>query len=688
MFRAVRRLLLGVLLIAAASAVLVMGDRSGERGGTAATAGAPAPRIAVVQISSIDSMNTGRDGAMERLEAAGYSRASGTRFDLFNAEGDIGTLNQIAAQVCSASPPYDLVISLSTVGTQAVMRANKRGIPQVFGLVASPPGIGIPLGPWTEGSTRPANVAGFGTLQPAEVLFEAMRTCAPGVRRVGCVWNPAEPNAEASVKLGRAVCAKLGIELLEANGSNVNEVASAADGVIARGIDCFWILADTNVIAAAKPVIERCRRASVPVITNFPNMAAMGAAINYGADYHAMGVSTGAIAELVLGGCPPRDVPCENFVPISLWLNHDGFGKDWTRPAELEQHAERIYEGTGAPKLRTVEQPAAPESVLALLAARAKSGAGATPAAQPARMPVISLITYNRSPNFEECYRGFMDELPKLGMVDGTNCRVVLRDAQLDIGTLNTIVTATAEERPDVVVPFTTPALQATIRRIRDRPVVFSLVASGVEAGAGTSNDDHLPNVTGAQTSSDVALMVRILQEALPAARRVGTVFAPGETNSVFNRNELAAELRKAGIELVSAGADRPTELPEAADGVVTQGIQAMVQISDNSSGTGFATIVKAADRAGIPVLAFTPGAMRAGATLAVSRDFEDVGRLSARLAVRVLKGEQTAKIPFTWPDRTELLVNPARMAKYRVVLPAERMKGARTMTESTGARP
>jgi ABC-type uncharacterized transport system substrate-binding protein len=79
---------------------------------------------------------------------------------------------------------------------------------------------------------------------------------------------------------------------------------------------------------------------------------------------------------------------------------------------------------------------------------------------------------------------------------------------------------------------------------------------------------------------------------------------------------------------------------------------------------------------------------MRAGATLAVSRDFEDVGRLSARLVARVLKGEQTAKIPFSWPDRTELLVNPARMAKYRVVLPAERMKGARTMTESTGAKP
>ncbi|NBP52158.1 MAG: hypothetical protein EBU70_13460, partial [Actinobacteria bacterium] len=68
----------------------------------------------------------------------------------------------------------------------------------------------MPLGPWTPGSTRPENVAGFGTLQPAELLFGAMREAAPRVRRVGCIWNPAEPNAEASVRLGREVCAKLG----------------------------------------------------------------------------------------------------------------------------------------------------------------------------------------------------------------------------------------------------------------------------------------------------------------------------------------------------------------------------------------------------------------------------------------------------------------------------------------------
>ena len=35
----------------------------------------------------------------------------------------------MAAAVCSASPSYDMVVSLSTLATQAVMRANKRALP-------------------------------------------------------------------------------------------------------------------------------------------------------------------------------------------------------------------------------------------------------------------------------------------------------------------------------------------------------------------------------------------------------------------------------------------------------------------------------------------------------------------------------------------------------------------------------
>jgi putative ABC transport system substrate-binding protein len=133
-------------------------------------------------------------------------------------------------------------------------------------------------------------------------------------------------------------------------------------------------------------------------------------------------------------------------------------------------------------------------------------------------------------------------------------------------------------------------------------------------------------------------------------------------------------------------GADRPTELPEAADGLATQGVQAIMQISDSSSSTGFGTIIKAADRANIPVFAFAPGAMNSGATIAVSRDFEEVGRISARLMDKVLRGESPGNLPFADPQETVFLVNPERMKQFGIVLPKDMLDTARAVTEGDGA--
>ncbi|MFM8817646.1 MAG: ABC transporter substrate-binding protein, partial [Phycisphaerales bacterium] len=358
------------------------------------------------------------------------------------------------------------------------------------------------------------------------------------------------------------------------------------------------------------------------------------------------------------------------------------FGAGWRRPADLERSAERIVEG-GAVRTQAVERAEVPPAVAQMLAARAVQASARTAGGH---LPTIAAITYSRTPNFDDAYRGFLAEMEAIGLGDGVGARIELRDAQLDIGALGTIVAAVSAERPDVVVPFTTPALQAVMRKIKDRPVVFSLVASGIEAGAGRSAADHLPNVTGAQIEGDWTRMIEVLKDAMPGVRRVGTVFAPGEANSVFNKESWRQALAAAGIELVAVGADRPTELSEAADGLVTQGIDAVAQISDNASSMGFATIVRAADRAGLAVFSFTPGSMRAGATFAVARDFEDVGRVSARLVKRVLAGEAVAGIPFADPQRTVLHANPERLQRFGIRIPPEILQDATVVREGDPA--
>ena len=666
MLQRLRRLLLGIILIVAASAVLVLTDKSGSRTAQNAARSAKSTRIAIIQLTNIAAFETGKAGLLAYLASVGYSAPNGCVIETFNASGDMATLAQICAQVGS-STHYDLVISLGTACTQSFVRTNTRCIPHVIGIVASPPAIGIPLGPYTEKSDRPACCAGFGTLQPIEQLFRILVACAPDAKRVGVVWNPAEPNSEVSVKLGRIACAQLGLELIEANGGNVSDVTHSAEAVLSSGVDAFWMLPDVQVSSAANIIIDRCNKAQVPAITNLPELGARGGAINIGADWATIGATTGLFAELLLRGVDATALPMENFTPAIITIDTNAVPKSWTLSQQLLESATEIYTAGKPPEIKKLAFPLAPESALITLAALNQKRA--TTATPPAQLPAIALFTYNRTPNFEDCYAGFAAEWARLGYIDGKNCKMSLRDAQFDSGTLNTIASAIAEERPDVVVPFTTPALQASMRHITDTAIVFTLVSSGVVVGAGTSNTDHLPFVTGSQVTSDWDKMLEVARVAIPDLRRVGTIYSPGESNSVHFHALWKAKLAAAGIELVSVGADKPTEVPEAADALASMGIQAIMQISDNASSTGFRSITKAADRANIPVFGFSPTALHYGATIVVARDYRDVGRLAAQLVDRVLKGESPAKIPFVDPDTTVIAVNPERLTRFGITL-------------------
>ncbi|MFM7051662.1 MAG: ABC transporter substrate-binding protein, partial [Planctomycetota bacterium] len=661
MLSRVRRLLLGLALIAAASAVLVLSDRSGSRnaGGSAAAGGAqpaaagaldPRKRIAFIRYASIAAFEIGGEGAMKHLEAAGYSRDAGAVYDLFNAEGDQATLAQVCAQVASSPEPYDCIVTLGTAATQAYLRANKAGAAQVMGLVASPPAINVPLGAFAEGAGRPAFLSGFGTAQPIAALFETLKSLDPSAKRIGVAYNPAEPNSEASMKAARAAAAAIGLEMVEANGGTVTEIVNAAEVVISRGVDAYWLLPDTVVNSAATTLIQRATTHGVPVISSFPEVAKDGAALCMGADWMACGHTTGIFAELALGGVDPRTLPIDNFTPARTTLCMHAWPARWKAPAGFVEKASEVWFSGLAPVIREVELPMAPPAALEALAALRARQAAARSAQAPGAasgdkrpLPTIALLTFNRTPNFEDCYAGFLAEWKRLGFEDGRNCTLSLRDAQFDSGTLNTMAAAIAEERPDLVVTFTTPALQAAMRRMKDRTILFSLSSSGVAAGAGASATDHLPNITGAEVGSDWDRMIEVARAALPSMRRVGTIYSPSETNSVYFEREWRGRLAAAGIELVSVPADKATELPEAADALATKGVDAVIQISDNLTSVGFRSIVRAADRAGIPVFAFAPIGVRHGATLMVTRDYRDVGALTAQLAKRLLDGESPA---------------------------------------------
>src|SRR5689334_9901549 len=185
-----KRLILGVLLIVAASSALLLSDL-----GRRTTKAHSIPHVALLQHASTMLLDEGTRGAIDELAERGFVDGKTIVIDQFNAHGDIAVGNSIAAEMVQAQ--YDLLLTMSTLSLQAVANANRgKKTVQVFGLVADPvvAGVGISRSNPLE---HPRNLVGIGSFIPVQDAFHIAREMFPGLKKVGVAWNPAEANSRA-----------------------------------------------------------------------------------------------------------------------------------------------------------------------------------------------------------------------------------------------------------------------------------------------------------------------------------------------------------------------------------------------------------------------------------------------------------------------------------------------------------
>ena len=95
---------------------------------------------------------------------------------------------------------------------------------------------------------------------------------------------------------------------------------------------------------------------------------------------------------------------------------------------------------------------------------------------------------------------------------------------------------------------------------------MFNYLASPIAAGAGTSDTDHLPNVTGVYMAAAFKEMLALIRACLPAARTLGTLFVPAEVNTVFyTRIGCRRRRRKPASSSIAVAANTSTEVSDAA---------------------------------------------------------------------------------------------------------------------------
>ncbi|KJV06339.1 ABC transporter substrate-binding protein [Methylocucumis oryzae] len=571
-------------------------------------------------------------GLREGLSKQGFVEGKNLTFMSMHAQGEIGQIPTMG-QVLDNSD-VDAILTLTTPVLQGVAMAAKHK-PAVFTYVTDP----LAAGAGKSYTEHLPNLTGIGSLLPVADMLSLSLKVLPKLKVIGTLYNPSEANSVKVVEIMRAECAKRGLTLEEVPISTTAEAVQGAQALAARHVDVFMSVGDNTMYQALDGISKIAKNSDIPLILDQPEFIEHDALMVVGIDYKESGKAAADLLTKVLTGVKPATLPFQNVSKQVILLN--------------EASAKRLH-------------ITFPNELTAL--------ATATAAPQPALNHTwkIKRLLYVESPPAEQALQGIDDGFKAAGLTSGKDFVLSDASAQADMTILSGIADTINSDGTELVMTLSTPTLETVLHKVKKLPIVFTFVADPVVAGAGKSDTEHLANVTGVYTLAPYKEMVALLKQYYPDFKKVGTLFTPGEDNSVYNKNVFVETAKQQGIEVVTLPVNSASELPNAALAIAAQPIDAWVQILDNQIVSGFTAITQAAARAKKPLLTFTESGVQQGAALAFTMDYYQAGFDAATKAAEVMRGKNPKDIAFSRPGKIRLIISEQHAQNLRLPMPAD----------------
>lgn len=309
-------------------------------------------------------------------------------------------------------------------------------------------------------------------------------------------------------------------------------------------------------------------------------------------------------------------------------------------------------------------------SVLALgLALGLLVGCGSTTTSEMKKVAIIQLVEHTSLNTIKDA---FDDQMKELGYEDGKNVQYIFKNAQGDTNTAASIIQEFKGENPDVVMAIATPVAQSAATMAEDTPVVFAAVSDPIGAKLTSSLEKPDKNITGTSDEIQVDL---ILEKALlvnPNLKTLGVIYNKGEANSVTNIAKATAYAKSKGIKIEEATITNINEIQTAVD-VLSGKCDAIFTPNDNTVANAMNVIGPACVKAQIPLYVGADSMVQDGGFLSVGINYEELGRETANMVDKVLKGTNVEDIPVkVYKDHLKIYVNKKVMNDLGIQLPNE----------------
>ena len=271
------------------------------------------------------------------------------------------------------------------------------------------------------------------------------------------------------------------------------------------------------------------------------------------------------------------------------------------------------------------------------------------------RIGISQFITHQ---SLDATREGFVDELAKQGYVEGKNIEIDLQNAQGEQRNLKTISQQLAESS-DVVLAIATPSAQSLANTTQTTPVIFSAVTDPVSAKLVESREHPGGNVTGTsdQSSDAISTQINLIKKVLPKAKTIGILYTQSEPNSVVQKDEAKRLLEEKGFTVVEKTILDSNNVKAAAESLMAE-VDMVFVATDNIISSTMETVKQVSIKHKVPVFGGSTEMIAVGGLYNYGTNYEELGRQTARMLIRVLKGEKPENIAVELPEKLELHTN------------------------------
>jgi putative ABC transport system permease protein len=631
----VKKIIAGIAALAIIAAAVVLGYNMLS---TMAFNSLKRVRIGVVQLTDHVLLNIVRDSFIEEMKKLGYEDGKNVTYYLENANGDMTTVNSILDKFLYEN--VDVVVPISSGCTQTAINKIKDR-PVVFTAVVNP----FILGAGKSEKEHLPNVTGAYGPVPSDKLMEMVTGILPGKIKVGCIWDPSQENAVYSVKKLKEYIEQyknVTFKGVMVNGSS--EVYQAATSLANKNIDAFVLTSDNIVFSAFESVVKASETKKIPIFITDVERLKDGALGACGYDYTLSGIHAARIANRVIKGEKPVDIPFERYSKITKGINIDTAKKlGITIPRKILSEATIVG--------REIKNDVKPKR--------------------------LALFLFSDNFVLKITAEGIMDQLKKSGVLEKHNITVDTKNSQNDYSVAQAVVQDIVRQKYDYIITVSTIALQVTANGNTKIPHIFGAVTDPYRMGIAKTPEEHIPNITGVATFQPVESTIKAMRAIFPKAKKIGIIWNPAEANSEACTLKAREVAKKNNFNLIEKTVSTTDEVKDALSALLNEKIDIFLTSGDNTAMLAVVTIAAILKEHKIPYFTNDPTDIDRGAFFSIGADYFEVGVETAKIAERVISGEETKKIPIMNCVPEKIAVNAVLAKLYGATIPDNILKKA-----------